>query len=164
MNKLATAPVKHVALSQALFAATRTRSLMRLQFGLAIATDNHFSSKWLNILLSRLGFVASYDEIRVVDFLSNVHFRFLITCIVFLRSALETVYVPAMLGHMFTGRAFFLAAQSPLLCAAATLSLMLEEFWSELTFGEQSALEKLYDSDISSDHNDDSIGHKIIDR
>ncbi|XP_076800982.1 uncharacterized protein LOC143445626 [Clavelina lepadiformis] len=70
MNELVMAPVKQVTLSQALFAATRTRSLMPLQFGLAIATDNHLSLKWLNTLLSRLGFAVSYDE--VIRYKQNV--------------------------------------------------------------------------------------------
>ena len=36
---------------------------MPLQFGLEITADNQLVSKWLNILLSRLGFVVSYNEL-----------------------------------------------------------------------------------------------------
>ena len=36
---------------------------MPLQFGLEITADNQLESKWLNILLSRLGFVVSYNEL-----------------------------------------------------------------------------------------------------
>ena len=48
-------PLKQISIAQALFAATRPRSVMALQFGLAVSTDNDFSSKWLNTLLSKWG-------------------------------------------------------------------------------------------------------------
>ena len=35
--------------------ASKARSLMPLQFGLAVATDNRLASKWLSTILSRLG-------------------------------------------------------------------------------------------------------------
>ena len=49
--------------SQAIFAASRATSLIPLQVGLAIATDNRLALKWLNSILSRLGFDVSYDEV-----------------------------------------------------------------------------------------------------
>ena len=57
--------LKQVSLSQALFAATRPRSIMPIQFGLAVLTDNQIGSKWLNVLLARLGLAVSYDEVRI---------------------------------------------------------------------------------------------------
>ena len=57
--------IKISTISQAIFAATRPRLIMPLQFGLAVATDNEIGSKWLNILLSKLGFAVSYDEVMI---------------------------------------------------------------------------------------------------
>ena len=63
VDELVKSPAKQTSLAQALFAATHPRSVMPLQFGLAIATDNRLSSKWLKTLLSRMGFALSYDEV-----------------------------------------------------------------------------------------------------
>ena len=46
MDELVKSPLRQISIAQALFAATRSRSVMALQFGLAVSTDNHFSSKW----------------------------------------------------------------------------------------------------------------------
>jgi len=59
-----------MTISEAIFSATRTRSAMPLQLGLAVAVDNQLASKWLNSLLSRLGFAVSYDE--VIRFKQNI--------------------------------------------------------------------------------------------
>ena len=61
INKLVIHPL---SLSQTLFTATRPRSIMPLQFGLALAVNNRLASKWLNNLLHRLGLAASYDEVK----------------------------------------------------------------------------------------------------
>lgn len=61
-------PLKQISISQALFAASKARSLMPLQFGLAVATDNRLASKWLNTILSRLGFSVSYDEVFQIHY------------------------------------------------------------------------------------------------
>lgn len=54
MKGLLSSHIKVVTLSQAIVSATRPRTIMPLQFGLAVCTDNQIGSKWLNILLSRL--------------------------------------------------------------------------------------------------------------
>ena len=46
MDELVKSPLRQISIAQALFAATRPKSVMALQFGLALSTDNHFSSKW----------------------------------------------------------------------------------------------------------------------
>ena len=79
-----------------------------------------------------------------------------------LRSALETVYVPVTVGHMFTGKAYSRAVRGHLLCASAILSLVLEEFWSGLSCEEQKTLEELYDSDCPSAHSTDIIAQKLM--
>ena len=61
-------PLKQISISQVLFAASEARSLMSLQFGLAVATDNRLASKWLNTILSRLGFSVSYDEVFQIHY------------------------------------------------------------------------------------------------
>jgi len=64
MKGLLSSHIKVMTLSQAIVSATRPRTIMPLQFGLAVCTDNQIGSKWLNILLSRLGLAVSYDEVR----------------------------------------------------------------------------------------------------
>ena len=59
-----------------------------------------------------------------------------------LRSALETVYAPVTVGHMFTGKAYPRAIRGHLLCASAIMSLILEEFWNGLSHEEQKILEE----------------------
>ena len=65
VNEIVHSPVKQNLISQTIFSATRTRSLMPLQFALAAATDNRIASKWLNTVLSKLGFAVRYDEISI---------------------------------------------------------------------------------------------------
>ena len=55
--------MKQVSISQAIVAAARPRTRMPLIFGLAISTDNLIGSKWLNNILSKMGFAVSYDEV-----------------------------------------------------------------------------------------------------
>ena len=69
MEGLFSSPLKVMTLSQAIVSATRPRTIMPLQFGLAVCTDNQIGSKWLNVLLSRLGLAVSYDEVRISNFL-----------------------------------------------------------------------------------------------
>ena len=49
--------MKQESIAQALFSATRPRSIMPLQFALAVATDSRIGSKWMNNLLFKLGFI-----------------------------------------------------------------------------------------------------------
>ena len=65
INELINNSLKRISISQAIYAAASSSSIMPLQFGLAVTTDNQLSSKWLNVLLSRLGFASSYDEVSV---------------------------------------------------------------------------------------------------
>jgi len=74
LNGLFSSPIKEMTLSQAIVAATRARTVMPLQFGLAIYADNHIGSKSLNILLSKLGLATSYDEVSFIPFIFNVLF------------------------------------------------------------------------------------------
>lgn len=60
-------PVKQASVFQAIFAGAQPKSIMPLQFGLAVAAENRLASKWLNTLLSRLGFAVSYDEVTCND-------------------------------------------------------------------------------------------------
>ena len=66
VNEIVRSPVKQNSVSQTIFLATRPRTLMPLQFALAVATDNHIASKWLNTVLSKLGFAVSYDEVNIL--------------------------------------------------------------------------------------------------
>ena len=62
IKELVKSPVKQNYLSQAIFAASRPRTVMPLLFGLAVTADNRMSSKWLNNVLYKCGFAVSYDE------------------------------------------------------------------------------------------------------
>ena len=62
MKGLLSSRIKVMTLSQAIVSATRPKTIMPLQFGLADCTNNQIVSKWLNILLSGLGLAVSYDE------------------------------------------------------------------------------------------------------
>ena len=65
VGELINNPLKQASLTQAIFAGARTGSVLPLQFGLAVATDNRLASNWLNTILSRLGFASSpYEVIR----------------------------------------------------------------------------------------------------
>eukprot|EP00794_Sanderia_malayensis_P002755 gene2755-3185_t len=70
IDELVRSPIKQMSISQALVAATRPRTIMPLQFGLAVCADNRIGSIWLNTVLSNLGFAVSYDE--VIRFKQNV--------------------------------------------------------------------------------------------
>ena len=73
LKELVKSPIKQKSLSEAIYLATRPKSLMPLQFGIAVVVDNHLASKWLNNLLYKLGFTLSYDEVRT---LQNNHLKF----------------------------------------------------------------------------------------
>ena len=68
MTELIKNPLKQQSLAQAIFAGARPRSLMPLQFALAVTMDNRYASKELSILMSRLGYSSSYDEVRNIMF------------------------------------------------------------------------------------------------
>ena len=63
--------MKQVSISQAIVAAARPRTRMPLIFGLAISTDNLIGSKWLNNILSKMGFAVSYDEVMRHELFRN---------------------------------------------------------------------------------------------
>ena len=55
IEELAKSPVKQNYLSQAIFAASRPRTVIPLLLGLAVAADNRMSSKWFNNVLCKSG-------------------------------------------------------------------------------------------------------------
>jgi hypothetical protein len=71
IKELIPAPTKQTSISQALFSAVRPRSIMPLQLGVAVTIDNVLSSKWLNVLLAKLGFASSYDEVCLFSVIFN---------------------------------------------------------------------------------------------
>ena len=79
--------MKQNYLSQAIFAASRPRTVMPLLFGLAVAADYQMSSKWLYNVLYKYGFAVSYDEVCKIwvslrlGFSLKVLFQVLIRCI-----------------------------------------------------------------------------------
>ena len=65
VDELIRNPLKQESISQSIVSGTRPRVIMPLQFALAVTVDNRYASKELNVLLSRLGFACSYDEVRI---------------------------------------------------------------------------------------------------
>ena len=79
-----------------------------------------------------------------------------------LRSAVETVYAPASVGHIFFGKAYSRAVRGHFLSTSALLSIMLQEFWNELHTDEKNDMKKMYESDNSSVFEDDEISTKLV--
>ena len=79
-----------------------------------------------------------------------------------LKSAVKTVYAPASVGHMFSGKAYSLAILGHFLLASALLSIMLEEFWNRLNTDEKSDMKKMYESDNPSVSEDEEISAKLV--
>ena len=63
IKELVKSPVKQNYLSQAIFAASRPRTVLLLLFGPAVAADNQMPSKWLKNVLYKCGFAVSYDKV-----------------------------------------------------------------------------------------------------
>ena len=78
-----------------------------------------------------------------------------------LRSALETIYSPVTVGHMFTGKAYSRAVRGHILCASAVQSLILEEFWSTLGAFDRLELQKCYESDNPSTSANEELAIKL---
>ena len=78
-----------------------------------------------------------------------------------LRSALETVYAPASVGHMFSGKAYSCAIYVHFLSTSALLLIMFEEFWNKLNTDEKNYMKKMYESDNPSVFEDDEISTKL---
>ena len=94
VNELIKSPVKQMSISQAIVAAARPRTIMPLLFGLAISTDNLIGSKWLNNILSKMGFAVSYDEVNQLYYqlfknmsFSEIKFHLIISAISTFESA-----------------------------------------------------------------------------
>ena len=60
--------LKQISVSHDFFTTSKAISLMPLQIGLAVASDNRLASKWLNTIFSALGFSVSYDEVFQINY------------------------------------------------------------------------------------------------
>ncbi|XP_066929545.1 uncharacterized protein [Clytia hemisphaerica] len=78
-----------------------------------------------------------------------------------LDKALETVYAPVTVGHMFTGKAYSRSVRGHLLCATALQSILMEEFWNKLTTSGKEELQGFYDSDDPSQHESKDLSVKL---
>lgn len=79
-----------------------------------------------------------------------------------LRVALETVYAPVTVGHMFTGKAYARAIRGHILSSSALVSIMMEEFWNTLSADEKDLLENIYHSKDPSLHQQDEVSQKLM--
>jgi 5'-3' exonuclease len=80
-----------------------------------------------------------------------------------LKSALETVYAPLTVNHMFTGKAFSRAMRGHMLATAAVLTLIFEKFWLTMTADEKTQLIKIYESPNPSIYEHDEVSRKLVD-
>ena len=64
-----------------------------------------------------------------------------------LGTALETVYTPVTVSHMFSGKAYARAVRGHLLCASAVQLILLKEFWDSLNSDQQNELKNIYESE-----------------
>lgn len=69
ISKLAKVPIKQLSLTQPTFAACPVRTVMPLQYVLAVTVDKHLISKSFNNTVHKLGFAVSYDEASFYEFL-----------------------------------------------------------------------------------------------
>ena len=79
-----------------------------------------------------------------------------------LKIALETIYAPVTVGHMMTGKAYARAIRGHFLSTVSVLSIVLDEFWKELSETDQKALEVIYDSGATSDYQIHEISQKLL--
>lgn len=73
IQELVKSPKKQISMAQILFSAAHPRTIMPLNFGLAVSVDNCLSSKWMIDVLSKLGLSVSYDEVKIV--IKNILFK-----------------------------------------------------------------------------------------
>jgi hypothetical protein len=65
MEQVVTDKLKQVALCQAIVQAARPRSVIApILFGVGVALDHEFGSKWWLTCLNCLGFSSSYDDVN----------------------------------------------------------------------------------------------------
>ena len=64
IKELVKSPIKQATITQNLFSSARLHSVTPLYFGLAVSAANCLGSKWMINLLHKLGFSASYAEVR----------------------------------------------------------------------------------------------------
>lgn len=79
-----------------------------------------------------------------------------------LRKAMESVYTPLTVGHMFTGKAYSRSVRGHFLCASAVQSLVLEEYWCELNAEDKLKVQEYYHSDDPTTFENEEISLKLI--
>ena len=65
MDELVRAPLKQIAIYQPIISATRPKSVMPLQSGLAVAVDNRLASKWQHSTIKTLLFKIKLFKLRL---------------------------------------------------------------------------------------------------
>ena len=64
-----------------------------------------------------------------------------------LGTALEIVYTPVTVSHLFSGKAYARAVRGHLLCASALQLILLKEVWDSLNSNQQNELKNIYESE-----------------
>ena len=79
-----------------------------------------------------------------------------------LEAALETVYAPLTVGHMFTGKAYARAIRGHMLSVSAVLSLLLEDCWVNINPEEQTQLIQICESPNPDLRQNDGVALELV--
>lgn len=72
------------------------------------------------------------------------------------------MYAPLTVGYMFTGKAYACTIRGHMLSASAILSLLLEEFWLNISPEEQTQLIEIYESLNPTLQQNDDVSSKLV--
>ena len=79
-----------------------------------------------------------------------------------LRPALETVYSPVTVNHMFSGKAIARSLRGDMFAASAVFSILLEKVWSQLDDGEKERVKVMYHNNLNLEDSDSVLEEKLI--
>jgi hypothetical protein len=79
-----------------------------------------------------------------------------------LRAALETVYAPVTVNHMFSGKAIARSLRGHMFAATSVLSILLEDVWIELRDEEKDQIKEMYNSDLHTENSHSELEKKLM--
>lgn len=79
-----------------------------------------------------------------------------------LRKALETVYAPVTVSHMFTGKAYSRSIRGHMLSASSLVAILLEPYWKALSEEDQEAIMEFYESHDPDSHQNHKVATALV--
>ena len=79
-----------------------------------------------------------------------------------LRKALETVYAPVTVGHMFTGKAYSRAIRGHMLSPSSLVSILIEPYWESLSSEDQQVIKGFYESKDPCRHENHKVSTTMV--